>query len=243
MFAKKVLSVVKRQEETKHAQPLQNLDGLALNAYGGATTPSSSTFIEITSVFNTIGQGTGQGDRIGNKISPVSFVFSGFMNYNPDAVGAGPNSQPQYVKMFIFRMKNTLSATEPDMTKFFQYGNTSQAPTGYIQDIKSRVNTDDIVVYATRLFKLAPSALPSLGTIAQAYTNNDYKLTQAFKIDLTKHCKKVVYDDTTATIKNHQMFCAFVFGMNTCEAVATFDNEKYTPIQIAYNIECSYKDD
>ena len=235
---------MKRAEETKHAQPLQNLQGLALNAYGGNSTPSSSTFIELTTVFNTIGQGTGQGDRIGNRISPVRFVFSGFMNFNADAVGAAQNSQPQYVKMFVFRMKNTLTATEPDMTKFFQYGNTSQAPTGYIQDIKSRVNTDDIVLYATRLFKLAPSALVNgLGSIAAAFTNNDYKLTQSFKIDLTKYVKKVVYDDTTAQIKNHQMFCAFVFGMNDCGSIQPYENEKYTPIQIAYNIECSYKDD
>lgn len=235
---------MKRQEETKHCEPLQNLAGLALKAYGGTSTPTSSTFIELTSLFNLISQGTGQGDRIGNKISPVRFVFSGFMNYNADIPGAASNSQPQYVKMFIFRMKNTLSATAPDMTKFFQYGNASQAPTGYIQDIKSRVNTDDIVLYATRLFKLCPSAMPnSTGIIGAAFTNNDYKLTQAFKIDLTKHCKKVVYDDTTATIKNHQMFCAFVFGMNDCGAVVAYEGEKYTPIQIAYNIECSYKDD
>jgi len=246
IFAKKVLSVMKRAEETKHAQPLQNLQGLPLLAYGGTSTPTASSYIDLTTVFNTIQQGTGQGDRIGNRITPTRFVFSGFMNFNADIGGAGDNSQPQYVKMFIFRMKNTVSATAPDMTKFFQYGSTSQAPTGYIQDIKNRVNLDDIVLYTTRLFKLSPSAIPNTtGVIGAAFTNNDYKLTQAFKIDLTKHIKKAVYDDQTAQLKNHQMFCAFVFGMNTCEEVKKYqpDGELHTPIQIAYTIECAYKDD
>lgn len=236
---------MKRAEETKHAQPLQNLAGTPLLAYGSAGLTNTSTFIELTTVFNTIGQGVGQGDRIGNRISPVKFVFSGFMNFNADTPSAAGNLGPQYVKMFIFRMKNSLSALSPDMSKFFQYGSTTQPPTGYIQDIRNRVNTDDVVLYATRTFKLAPSALQSgITTIATADTNNDFKLTQSFKVDLTKYVRKVVYDDTTAQIKNHQMFAAFVFGLNNCTKYEAYTDDIYhSPIQIAYNIECSYKDD
>lgn len=241
---------MRRAEETKHAQPVQNLAGTVLYGYDSAAQSAgipagTSSFIELTSVFNTIGQGTGQGDRVGNRISPNRFVFTGYMNYNANNVGvAQTNCLPMYVKMFIFRMKNTLSATQPDMTKFFQYGSASQAPTGYIQDIKNKVNTDDITLYATRTFKLGNSALVSTGVVASADTNNDFKQTQAFKVDLTRYVKKVIYDDTTAVIKNHQMFCAFLFGRNDCLALTKNAlNDLITPIQISYDIQVSYKDD
>jgi len=242
IFAKKVLKVVKKQEETKHAQPLQDLGGIALYGYANfvqsGIPAGTSSYIELTSIFNTIGQGTGQGDRIGNRISPNKFIFHGFMNYNNSLTLPLNNLQPMVVKMFIFRMKNTVSAPNPDMTKFFQYGNTSQAPTGYIQDMKNKVNSDDINLYATRTFKLAPSAMSATAS------NNDFKLTQAFKVDLTKYVKKVIYDDTTATIKNHQIFVSFLFGRNDCQALAKDANNEYSvPIQIGYTIEASYKDD
>jgi len=243
---------MKRAEETKHAQPLQNLNGTQLYGYSAvaqlAGIPAgTSSFIELTTIFNTIGQGTGQGDRIGNRISPNKFLFCGYMNFNANLAPSPGyyNANPMYVKMFIFRMKNTLIAPNPDMTKFFQYGNSSQAPTGYIQDMKNKINTDDIVLYATRTFKLAPSALVATsGTIGQADTNNDFKLTQRFQVDLTKHVKKVIYDDTTLTIKNHQMFAAFLFGRNDLAPLVKDASNNYpTPIQIAYDIQVSYKDD
>lgn len=242
IFAKSVLRIVKRSEETKHAQPVQNLRGtqiFAYNSVGGSAQPvaNTSTFIELTSIFNTIGQGTGQGDRVGNRISPTKFSFTGWINYSQNYT---QNNLPCYIKMVIMRMKNTVNAQYPNMQNFLQYGNTTQQPQNLLNDIRQLINKDDVIVYAQRTFKLGPAASSS------ALSNNDFKLCQSFNINLTKYIKTAIYDDQMANMKNHQMFAVFLGGTFSSEPLAPSEGTPVDyplPANITYNIELSYKDD
>lgn len=244
IFAKKVLKVVKRQEETKYAQPL-SISAIPIYAYNDVSgtvqpVPFTSTFIELTSIFNTVGQGTGQGGRIGNKISPVNFVFKGIMSAtNASADGTGAEN-PTYVKMIICRMKNAFNAKSIDMSNFFQFGNGAIAPSNRLQDIYNQINRDEIVVYATRTFKLGASEYGA----GYNQNNNDFKLCKPFKVNLTKWVKNVCYNDT-GNITNHQMFAVFVAGMyNGYPIPASTASPPDYPVcaGITYDIQLAYKD-
>lgn len=233
IFTNKVMSVIKRHTETKYAQPIVKSQ-TQIFAYD---TVSTSTFIELTSIFGNIGQGTGQGDRVGNVISPVSFTFRGAISYS---IQEGLPQTAYIVKMVIFRMKNTLSASAPDMSKFFQYGNTTQPPQNSLLDIRQKINKNDIVVYATRVFKINQASGGETGT-----ANNDFKLTSMFSVNLTKYVRKVIYDDETLLCKNHQMFVGFLVAPYDGSTIGSSGEPPQTPtnLNIGYDIQCSYKDD
>lgn len=200
MFAKSVKQVINRMSETKNAG---NYGGVqAVEAYNSALTPPQSTIIDLTSPLDTIAQGTGQGDRIGNKIKLTKFNVKGYISFNSTGTLAGA-SIPVYIKMIIFKQK--LNDGNPDMSRLLHNGNTDIAPTNTLRDMIIPINTDYYTVFATRIFKLGTSAIAGL-------QNNDYHLTRFFNVSLLKHCKSVTYSDTLVTPQNKKFYCGFLAG-------------------------------
>jgi len=232
MFNKRVLQVIKRDTETKHALPIIGTD--FITGYNPGTATSYN--IDLSLIFSNITQGTTQTSRSGNRIEPSNVAFKGFLSYHVPNVEGTPSEQ-FHLKMVVFRMKRGYS--EPiNMSKFLQLGASSFPPANQLTDVIRQINKDEIVVYADRTFKLGPQ--DNQGTPGSSSANNDYPLTRFFNINLTKHCKNVIYNDTDTPCINKQFYVGFLGGGfdGAVNGSATYQ----FPISINYSVECAYKD-
>jgi len=232
MFTKKVLAVVKKESETKHALPL--IDGPVLLT-GYSTISLTSTIINLHDVFGNIPQGTGQSERTGNRIRPVNVSFKGYLSYQLSQEGT--DAEPYYVKMIIFRMKDGY-ATQANMSQFLQLGNSAFAPANQLTDVIRQINKDIITVYAVRTFKIGPA--DNHGAPGSSSANNNFPLTRFFNINLTKHCKNVIYSDSALPAVNKTFYCGFLAG--AYDGSVNSQASKYIPVAINYSVECAYKD-
>jgi len=216
-YAKKTLkkvikAVISRASETKTIQRYnlgQNV--LPSNAAGFVTNiielgPGSTMLIP---------QGTGQGQRIGNKIQTVSHTFKGTLCPLPWNASTHPDPRPMHVKMWIFYDKtDPTAAPNPITNGFFQNGDSVTGFTNDLLDHVRPVNTDRYCVLATRSFKVGFSQYAGTATTTgnqtayQAYSNNDYKLSCNFSVNLTKHqIKQIRFNDTNNEPTTRRMFC------------------------------------
>lgn len=198
-------------------------------------TPMSATVFNAVNLANVwnIAQGTQQGNRIGNSVSPKSWRLKGFF-----AVPWGTNvSVPMLIKMYIFKQKSGYGVPASS-TAFYQNGNSSLAPTSTFTDMLKSVNNDVFTLYATRLFKVGTASLtPTLnGT-----TNNDFKNIAPFNINCLKYqTHQMKYSDgTTANPTNAGLY----FAYTVCRADGSAVNLVSDPLPtIAFEIEATYED-
>lgn len=163
--------------------------------------------------FTDIAQGTGQGQRVGNRITARRLIFNGIMNaegYNA-TTNAGP--QPLEVMMVIFRNRSDPNTFTTNLTNFFQNGNGASSPNGTTTDTIFPINTDRYTVYYKRIFKLGFGEYNGTGVDNnnQKWSNNDYKLNQRFYVDCTKYINKVMrFNDTVNTPITPVLHVAFL---------------------------------
>lgn len=170
-------------------------------------TPFSSAFLTIT-------QGTGQGQRIGNRIKIKKLKFSAIVYPLAYNATTNPTPAPCQIKFWFFYDKEE-PQTVPTPTAsgdFLQYGNTSIGFGNRLFDHLAPVNEDRYRVLCTRTVKVgyaeyggtgATGSLPTQGNLA----NNDFKLNAKVVVDLTPYCvKNVVFRDTSATPTTRGIF-------------------------------------
>lgn len=196
-FRKKVMSVVKRQQEVKtyngivyNDQPLTLLDT-------GVTPPTVYDLAQPGSVgvFN-IPQGISDGERVGDKVKIRSLVLKGCLVNNAIA------NRPFYIKMFVLKDKDNQQVN--DFADLFELNGAATTPLNLLSDIYQRVRTDRYIVYAARVFKLGPSD-------AATNPNNDFAVSRMFSINLTKHIKQIQFNDNSAfTTSPNNMQLVFV---------------------------------
>lgn len=162
--------------------------------------------ISLLEPLNSISQGTGQGDRIGNKIQVKSVVFRGYLYSVSDGSTGGV---PTNVTMYIGKCKNSISVpTYAQLSALYQAGDTTFSPTDNNLSSLYRVNNDIFTIYKTRRFKIG-GASPASGYVA----NNDYKALQRFSIDVTKYIpKNILYNDLPTPITNAGLYVWFVIS-------------------------------
>ena len=190
------------------------------------------TLIDLSSMWQ-IANGTGQGNRIGDKITPTKWSFRGYIT-NTSLLAI-----PCVIKMYIFRLKTTYetpnASTNP--TDFYQYGSSSIAPANSFQDMLRPVNRDKYIIYSSRSFKVGTASGAGTSTYG---TNNDYKSLVAFNIPLIKHQKqKLSYNDAVNVPTN----C----GMYACFAIAPADGSAGLVVgagapDISYDVVGEYED-
>lgn len=146
-------------------------------------TPNSTTF--------AISQGTGQGDRLGNKIKIVDAKLRFCLlpiEYN------GTTNQPLPViirTMFIYDKRFPTQTPTPGASgDFFQNGNSSAGFLGTLEDITRPINTDRWAVFHVRDYKVGWSTMSGMtganSNIAYA-ANNDFKMMVKRTVNYTKH--------------------------------------------------------
>lgn len=238
-----VKQVIERTAETKTIQRYnlgQNL--VPSNAAGFV-----ANIIEIgPGSTMLISQGTGQGQRVGNRIETVSHTFQGTICPLPWNTTTNPNPVPTHVKMWIFYDKTDPTAVpNPIGNAFFQDGS---GVVGFANDLTDHwrpVNTDRYRVLHERLFKVGFAAYTGTATGTtnqlnnQAFTNNDYKITCEFKINLTKsQLKHIRYNDTNNEPMTRRMFCMFQPVHATGSALQATD----IPCTLQYMEDFRFKD-
>lgn len=195
-FTRMVKQVISKQAEHK-VVIFQNGFGVSGNTsqFSGQIQPLTP----YNSVGLTIAQGTGQGDRIGDRIRTVRCVLRYTLYPNAYHATINPVPTPQNVRIWIFSQKssNTLLNTNPP--NFIQTGDSSTTLNGSILDLNRIMNNDVYTYYGHRTHKLGYAINQASGaaTSNAQYANNDYKLNVQGYIDLTRYFpKQIKYNDT-----------------------------------------------
>jgi len=197
----------------------------------------------INSIF-TIGQGYAQNQRIGNEIILKKFNIKGIFTIIVDAATAtnllcGPAIN---VDLYIGNRKDMV-AVDSVLSSFYQLGSTTASPTGTVLDTLSTVNTDAYNVYYHRRFKLGPSTVTLV-------SNNDYKLSQRFSIDLCKkHFKNkhLKYNDGNNVVQNADvaglaMWCTFSDATGLPFNGYSIEFDRVSPYNLSYSLQAIYQD-
>lgn len=201
--------------------------------------PNSSTML--------INQGTGQGQRIGNKIKTKKLTVKGVLVPQPYDATTNNNPTPVQVKLFV--MYNKTDPNEPPApalnADFYQSGNTVKGFSNDLIDLYAPINTDKYRVLATKTFKLGvavgSSASGTPWNAAQAYyANNDFKLNCNFSFDLTKHFPKIVNFQDNSTEPSTRGLWLMVMYVSSSGGAYTSSQRV---VHMQYVIDYKYTDD
>jgi len=218
-YVKRMMAV---KSEDKFCLPVNNTQ---LGLIG--VTSTFNTVINLSSIW-AVSQGTGAANRIGNSITPKSWIFKGFIN------SVNNSTEPLVIKMFIFKYKNGYNGPSgtTSSTDFYQNGNGTVGGVGNYLDVLNNVNTDTYQIYHTRSFKVGPSIL---GT---GNPNNDFSMALPFKINVLKYQKHAIkYNDAVTTPTNS--------GLYVCFACAPADGTSFgsgASAYLNYVVDASFED-
>jgi len=178
-FRKKVLSVIKRQQEIKIN--VQSQDSQAIELYNMGT--ANMSYLDMNQfIISQITPNTDASSRIGTKINIRSWVIKGNLVMN----NYTSTQKPAYIKAIVLKSKTNKDYASDFFDDLFER-NSAFAPYNSLSDIYTPVDKDNYTVYAQRVFKLGPST--------GAQPNNDFQVSRMFSINLTKHFKKFEWRD------------------------------------------------
>ena len=233
---------IARNVEDKNSQLFVTTNRLYIP--GNASFPTNNIFpvcVEPTAI--VIPQGTGQGQRIGNKIKIKKFHFKGTLC--PGVYDATFNVQPvpMQLKMWIFYdKKNPTEVPNPTVSNdFFQNGSSSSGFSNDLIDMWRPVNSDRYRVLASRVFKLGAASNTGTGSSAtlQYTANNDFKYNCNFSFDLAKYMPKIVqFEDTSTVPSSRGLYCMFQYVSATGSIIGT---TQYC-VESQWMLDCVYED-
>lgn len=241
--AKNLTSFVKRviSRQTEHKVAIFQ-QGFGIGGYFASFGNQIAALTPYNSVGLTIAQGTGQGDRVGDRIRTVKAVLRYTIYPNAYHATINPVPTPQNVRIWFFGQKssNTLLATNPP--NFAQTGDSSTTLTGTILDLNRVVNRDVYTYYGHRTHKLGYSINQASGaaTSNAQFANNDYKLNIQGYVDLTKWFPKLIKYNDTDQNPNSKLIMMLVESVNADGSAQT--TVGVTPANINYQITYTFSD-
>lgn len=182
-----------RNEETKFV----SVD-YTLSSFNSAIN-SSPDLIEI---FPQITQGTGQANRVGNKIRPIRLEITGYVIYLADQRN---DARMIGARLMCFQDKQIRCYSNTQLNyNLLNLGGTSSTYTGTAMNYITPVNKDNFTFFADKKMKIMkPYGLSNLATPGStiSISDMDSSLFQPFKIVLTqKHMPAVLqYDQAEST--------------------------------------------
>lgn len=153
--------------------------------------------INFSSGSLNIQQGTGNGQRVGNRLHVKSLTFKGTLSPYPYDALSNPTPKPMQVNMWFFYQRDAPASipTNPQ-NDFFESNSATAALRGDLTDLWSPINTDKYRLLGKRTFKLghAASWLPAnVGQVTNnTFYNNDFKLNCNFSVNIAKMIPKLV---------------------------------------------------
>ncbi len=242
-FVMRKFKQLERTRETKCLQfysALTPISAYNVGAYGGAANTMTVIPLGPNSLTLPIPQGTGQGNRIGNKIETVKSTIR--MMFFPALYNAEDNTipSPQIVKIWglWYKLGDYSGAPPASLEDMFQSGNTSIDPQGLLLDDFLTVNKDAYSVAFTRTFKVGNQAQTGNNNVQNGiFSNNDFKLNAKASIDYTKHLiKHQKFNDTDSEPSNRQLYLV-VESLYPNGVVGTG-----YPVNMTYEIDYRFKD-
>jgi len=158
--------------------------------------------------FCEISQGTGEGQRIGNRIKVKKAVIDMMVNPAQYNSTTNPTPTPCILKMWIYRLKAVSNATEVQnaISGYFKQSNNGDLGlAGTYADLLLPDNEDAIQILHTQEWKVGFSQNGGTGGQAgyQTKCNNDFKMCVRIKKDITKFLYAAYdFNDTTTTPLN-----------------------------------------
>lgn len=235
---KLVKKEISRAAETKIIQA-ENM-GLNLNGANSGNFASNIWTLGPSPAM-PISQGTGVGNRIGNRITTRRLTVKGHivpLPYNEFTNGV---PQPYVVKLVMFYDKTSPTGMPNPTTNFFQINNNNRGFTGDLVDMDWPVNVDRYRILATKTLKVGYSASNFTGYAPtyQAFQNNDFKMNGRFSFNLTKHFPKVVtFDENSSTSTSRPIFMMAFFAAGS----GTIVTNTQIPLQLSYMQEYHFDD-
>lgn len=216
MFSNKVRRVVNNLAEKKIVRYNYSLGDVAGVGYYNSVSWGLDNGLFVISPINNrldINQGDGQAQRTGNRIR----TYSAWLNCNlvTAKYNATYNPTPTLIDclVYIYRVKAGGNTVQTVLSGFYQDNNSSIAPTVSQLDTLLPTNTDSYTVLWKRMFKLGFAENAATGNDAnqQRYSNNDYKRSCRFRVNLTKFYNKIYrYSDTDDTPFNSLLYMAIL---------------------------------
>lgn len=211
--------------------------------FGGGSLGSNIFPLTPYTGYMTIAQGTGQGDRIGDKVR----VKSAIMRYTiyPNAYNAtsNPTPVPQNIRIWFFSVKNSNTLLTTNPLNFIQTGNSSTTLSGTILDLNRVMNKDLYTYHGHRTHKVGiadfvatPGSTPSYGY----YSNNDYKFNIQGFINLTDMFPAVIKWNDTGTVPSSNLVQFLIECVN---ADGSSQTSLITPCTMNYQVTMTYTDD
>ena len=219
-FAKKVWSVVKSHAEIKECFGASSISPATISA--SSTSVAGNMFVcSPNNASSTIGYlniptGTGNGQRVGNRITTKSLVMKYIMSQSAQNATTNPIPTPLEVMIYFFKVKvrpqetpaiGNLRGVNAD---FFEYGNQSIGFDGSLYDVLHKINPDKYTYLCHRRHKLGYSSNnQQANTLYVNSHNNDFKMNIVGSVNLTKYCpKEIIYDDSAgSTTSSPYIFC------------------------------------
>lgn len=189
-FSKKVINVIRSQNETKHAFHSQGLISFnsAINSSGDAL-----------QILPNMSNGTGDSQRIGDQIRMTSCVLKGYLQMNLVSDANTYSNRKIAVRMMILKPKRygTLSDTQNGYTQWqsvlLKKGASAIGFTGLIPDLWAPLNTDVVTKLYDKVFYMHQSPIISLsatGLVSPDISNT----TRVFSIRIPGRNRLCKYD-------------------------------------------------
>jgi len=163
---KAIVNIVKRQQETKIAQQIGLADNVDITGtgllYDGVTNLRgwSSGPTGISGIIPAIASGTGEANKIGNKVTPKNLILKYILSALPttDASFTGGNTNPFKgvpfrVRVIVYRHKYALD--DYSQTNILQNGNSSVSFGSGIDNFFRPYNKDEYTIVYSKTIKMA----------------------------------------------------------------------------------------
>lgn len=260
-FTRAVNSVIMKKAETKmvnyfiEKKNIVNIlsadwDGTVLNVLPQISGSSPTCY--------TISQGDAQGQRTGNQILPIRLKLSGVVRCNQQFENTlNYNPCPIRVTMWLVKLRKHLTDSTGELesivqNNFFQNGNTAIGMNGTNLDIIREPNTSVVDILFKRTFKLGMGnyisgfATGNPANVNQQYNNNDFNMSQMFKINLSKYLpKKLIFNDGSDTPTSaRKMWLMFTVARadSTIPITSTGSTTGPVPAYVDLTAQFEYKD-
>lgn len=199
-----------------------------------------NNFFTVAPTLGSITQGTGQGNRIGNKIRLTRVVMNIILNATDAAA-------PRYVMMYIISDKRyPTDSTEAQLqdacngaagtgNNILQDGNQSIGFQKRLTDVMQRINDDRFTVYKKRCFRIGYSNQPV--SSANATGNNDFPFMRRLKINLLKYMPKLFRYADASTVPALQRKVYVCFHVVAAQGAQLTGASVGCQINYAYDIK------
>lgn len=229
--------VIRRNEETK----------FSTNQYGLTSFNSGiSSSGDLITVLPQIVVGTGQNNRIGNKIRPVRLEITGYVIYYAAAIGTYNDARMLGARLFLFQDKTSKSYSNSiNNYQLLNLGGSSANFTGTALNWVSPNNSQQFKFYADRKMKICkPFGLTNNTTPSStnAITGMDPSMFHPFKIVLTeKDLPAVLIYDQTDDLAYPVNFSPYM-ALGYADLMNAAADTTTSQISMEFNATLYYKD-